>query len=58
MSDQTLSPGGPDSDLLFAALAHQLGFVRREDLLESLGLWAGWASSTARPVGARRNEPS
>ncbi len=40
MSEATLSPYGPDSDLLFAALAHQLGFVRREDLLTSLELWA------------------
>ena len=40
MSEATLSPNGPDSDLLFAALAHQLGFVRREDLLTSLELWA------------------
>ena len=40
MSAETRSPGDPHSDLLFAALAHRLGFVRREDLVRSLERWA------------------
>ena len=47
MSDETLSPNGRDSDLVFAALAYRLDLVRREDLLESLECWA---SDRSRPL--------
>ncbi len=40
MSDSTVPPGGPDRDLLLAALALQLGFVDADPLRVALQEWA------------------